>query len=290
MECRDFHALSHAYALGALQAEEARTCEAHLADPGPHEACAETLARSRATVAWLGEALVPVHPGEHVWRHVTLRLGIRDEGRQPMRRREQAAWAVAVAALATCAVIWPQLRQLREDVADRRGAVADLRVQLAQVQRSRDLEQQARARDTATLRQVRLDVTRLRSTWPHVADPGDHLTPFAGEDPQARAVLLTGREPGRALLTTDLPAPEPGRVWRAWLLSDAAPPVPVGHLEAGRLTSVALDLTAPGLPAWTGVGLSQDLPDAAEPPVHLRSRAPLPDANVPRRHEPERVP
>ena len=132
MECQDFRAVSHAYALGALQVEEARQCEAHLADPGPHESCAETLAKARGTVAWLGGSLVPVHPGEHVWRHVSVRLGIRDEGRQPMRRREQAAWALALLATVAVAVLWPQLLDLRDEAANRRSMVTELRAQLAE--------------------------------------------------------------------------------------------------------------------------------------------------------------
>jgi hypothetical protein len=291
MECRDFHALSHAYALGSLQAEEARHCEAHLADPGPHDACAETLARSRATVAWLGEALVPVHPGEHVWRHVTLRLGIRDEGRQPMRRREQAAWAVALLALAASGVLWPQVRQLREEVADRRGAVADLKVQLNQARQGRALERLARVRVDGELFQVRQHLAQAQARWPlPMQEPLDlrvftPLVPGAGQ-----AALWTGPDPRRVLLTTDLPEPGPQRVWTAWLLADAAPPEPTARLQAGQLTTIALDLAAPGLPAWTGVALSLEPVEGPRAPIRLLLHARLPGANVGQRQEPGRAP
>lgn len=166
MECQDFHAFSHAYALGALRLEEERQCEAHLAEPGPHEACAEALEKAHRTVAWLGEALVPVHPGEHVWRHVSVRLGIHDEGRQPMRRREQVAWALALAALLTAAFLWPQVRDLQDDVANRRAGAAALRGELVQARQARDRGRKALSLLEAETLLLRQSLTAAQQAGP----------------------------------------------------------------------------------------------------------------------------
>jgi anti-sigma factor RsiW len=124
MQCGEFHVMAHGYALGVLSQQDDRRCRAHLADPGPHDACPEALARANATVAWLAGALQPVHPGELVWRRLARQLGLRDEGQKPMLRREQLAWVLAVAGLVVTMLVWMRLHTLEQEINGRRPVLA----------------------------------------------------------------------------------------------------------------------------------------------------------------------
>src|SRR5216683_1704526 len=75
-------ALAAALALDALDPDERAMARAHLAEPIPHEGCAEALGRAEAAARLLSGALTPTHPPDRVWRWIEARIS----ARAPRRR------------------------------------------------------------------------------------------------------------------------------------------------------------------------------------------------------------
>ena len=57
MKCSEFKENVAAFALDALTENERRACEAHLAEPGPHEGCESELRQAYETTALIGASL-----------------------------------------------------------------------------------------------------------------------------------------------------------------------------------------------------------------------------------------
>jgi anti-sigma-K factor RskA len=218
--CGEFREVAAAYALGALDRDELREAEAHLAGAGPHEGCLEALEQARATATALAAALPAIRPPLAVWRAIEARLG-----REPSRPRRSllgpGGWA-ALAAAAAIAVLW---------VGERSAASR------------REAELSALRAETAIQRQV---TSLLSSAGTRVVP----LQPVPGRAGTATALLdLPGR---RGVLLSSLPAAPPGRDYQLWVLRGKEPPVPAGLLRvtggqvvAGELERAALEGAQP---------------------------------------------
>ncbi|HUB08513.1 MAG TPA: anti-sigma factor [Myxococcales bacterium] len=109
MTCAELKELAGALAVGALEPAERAACEAHLAQPGAHEGCAEAVRRAGEAALLLAAALPEAAPGEGVWRAVEARIGSVPAApiREPrLERRWFGGWLVAAAAVAAMAVLW----------------------------------------------------------------------------------------------------------------------------------------------------------------------------------------
>jgi anti-sigma-K factor RskA len=127
--CAEFRELAAAYALGALDPDEQKAAEQHLA-AADHEGCREALERARAAADALGDSVAPVRPPASVWQGIQDRLG--DEG-VPAARRPPTRTAWVVASLAAVAAAF--------------AVVAAVRFHL----RGKDLEQKSRLAVTKVL-------------------------------------------------------------------------------------------------------------------------------------------
>ena len=77
MTCAEFKELAAALALDALEPDERAMARAHLAEPIPHEGCAESLGRAEAAARLLPGALSDKPPRDRVWRWIEARFAWR---------------------------------------------------------------------------------------------------------------------------------------------------------------------------------------------------------------------
>ncbi|HET6615976.1 MAG TPA: anti-sigma factor [Dehalococcoidia bacterium] len=229
-----------AWALGALDAEEARALEAHLASCDECRALADTAVE---TAASLGLA-VPMHAASATLKsRVMASAAILTDIRRP--RRSRWLWAGAVAALvvgAAGAASWAAVTQSR--VNDLEGQNATLSA--GATAQSRAFEEvsalEANHSQTIATQDAMLEV---------VLQPDAQRTDLVGTAmaPEAtgRCVWSQARESG-ALLVDGLPQPREGAVYTMWIVYERK------WLEAGDFT---VDNDGTGrlvMDAWGGDG------------------------------------
>ena len=254
-----------AYALGALEPDEANAVEEHLASEGPHPQCEAALVRAREMVAALASDLAPVAPPPSVWEAVSRAIGAQGApapeapGSAPVRRR-LPAWTYGIAAAAVLALVISgvNVREARRSAAQASTSAAEC------------------ARDLA---EARIDALRKEDALKLLTEPGTQLVSLRPAD-QAQEPLTQGsgvvlfNPRGRALfLGRSLPA-QPTRDYELWLLRDGKP-IAAGLLPPGPdgrvLADIRPELLAPGPPAGFAVSVEQKggEPDAPKGPIIL---------------------
>jgi hypothetical protein len=189
---RDVHELSAAYALDALDAEQAAAFEAHLA---VCPACREDLASFRGTAGLLAFGAEAADPPPGLRERILAEARAERSNVVPLRRRIAFPAAATVAAAAACAAI-------------------GLGIWAASLSSQLDRERAANARVDEALAVA--------------FDPdAEHFDVDGGD-----GVLAVGRGGQAALLLTGMePAPE-GRVYEAWVSADGERMLPAGTFQA----------------------------------------------------------
>jgi len=215
MNCREFHEAASAWALGALDAREAAACEEHLREP-VHDGCAEAVARARAGVAAMDDALPPLRP---TWANLERR--VRATEARPGRAR---LWpTLAIAAVALLALFG--LARERERLAQEQTALGSQHA-TAQAERDRCKKDLQTLRDRAGLpREV---VALLEQPATRIAP----LAPQPGRTERATAVL--NLELRRAFIVSSAEGPPAGKDLQLWVVRGKNAPVPAGFLRAGE--------------------------------------------------------
>lgn len=243
-----FDTLAAAYAVGALDGEELRAFEAHLAEGCPR--CTAALAEHGETLAGLARSAPPVAPPPEVKAALARRVS-GAHGRRPW-----LGWAVAMAAAAVVTAWFTgayvatryeaQLGRMARETAALRakleGDVAALNEQLAQYRSAADL-----LRDPAT------QVVTLRGLGP---------------SPGATGRVIWHPTAGGHVFVASLPPAPPGKAYELWTIADAAPrpagvfrvdaagrgSLRVAPVEGGRPVKVFAITLEPedGVPAPTG--------------------------------------
>jgi anti-sigma-K factor RskA len=197
--CDEFQDQAAAYALGALESEEARACDRHLGERSHQRDCDRVARRMRATVVALADSLPSVRPSPGVWRAIEARLGLA----APTRRALPLALAAGVALAAIAA--W----------------------QLERASAHRDLE--ARQRELTALAGAAAEGREVADL---LAEPGSRVVPLApvpgGGGRAAAVVNLAAR---RAVVVTSALAPQAGKDYQLWVIRGTAAPVPAGFLR-----------------------------------------------------------
>lgn len=204
-----------AYALGALDGEDLRELEAHLA-AGCDE-CRRQLDLWQGDVEELAASVEPVAPSEATRRRIQRLAGpspapavpIRPSAVTPVTRW---AWLAAAACLLIAAgSLWRQAQLGRE--LDHVGA-----------------ERDRLAREVAGLDQqlglARAEAQRLAESLSIIASPGSRSIQLAGlgPTPQASGHTFVSPERGEAVFYAfHLPAPEPGKTYQLWWIQDGKP-------------------------------------------------------------------
>lgn len=241
-------------ALGALDGEELRALQAHLAS------CAECRRERGAlsdAAAMLAYATLPAAPGAHVRARLLERvreLGPAtastdapaspasqtqtvdsDAGREDSRVLEFAPrtrgpvipkW-FAVAASLVLAVMAVALAALWRQNSNLRGEVARVGAEL-NAERSRDAQQQE------ALERGRRELLRASEMTELLASPDMRMASLAGtkDAPGARASIAYDRATSRAvLIASGLPPAPDGKAYQVWYIDAGKPPVPGGTFK-----------------------------------------------------------
>lgn len=217
---RRYEELLPAHALGALDPEERRELEAHLA--GCPE-CRARLAEWAATAEALAESVDPARPAAAARERLLRRVEEQDAARPgpAERRRRGPRFAAGAAAAAVVAALlagllaggtWASLRAERE-LAERRTEVEALEARLAD---SRRVVQETRLELAALT-----ELAAILATAP----PGREVV-LAGLEPapggQGRLYVDPGRGRG-VLVAGNLPALPEDRVYQLWTITGGVP-------------------------------------------------------------------
>jgi anti-sigma-K factor RskA len=223
----DYLELAAIHALGALDAEDRRRFEAHLASGC--EACRLALAEAEAVAADLALAAPPVAPPDAVRRRLFHR--VRRDLEAPAERKpaepRRPVFLMALAAAATVAAIGLGLhaRTLQRRVASERIARESIERELSSL--------------TETLDAFTAPTTRAVSLAGQGDTPGAAAKAFL--DPENRRLFL---------YVYNLPAPPPGRTYQLWLIVGGASPVSMGTFSVEPNGTGRLD--ASSIPAFEG--------------------------------------
>jgi hypothetical protein len=217
----DFLEQVDAYALGAVEPDEARALADHLRDEGPHPDCEAALARASQTAAALAGDLTPVPLPPRVWSAIA-----RATAPTPLPRRRIPWWTYGVAAAAVA--LWVL------------GGVL-----LRRAQSTAELASVTAAQCARELAAARIDALRKEDALKLLVEPGTQLVALkpaaAGQasTPGSGVVIFNPR--GRALFLGQRFATDPTRDYELWLLRDGRP-VAAGLLPAGPEGEVLVDV------------------------------------------------
>jgi anti-sigma-K factor RskA len=264
VSCAAFKDSVAAYALGALEADERRACDAHLAEPIAHDGCREALADALESAAALGAALPPMPPGDGVWRAIEREIGAAPAApagaatsralppasppasrpaSAPRRgaRRELVAWTLAVAASVLAFVLGMEYR-----ASERRLATLDRELASAS---SAERDRQICLRQLAT---ARVSLREKEAALALLVDPGTQLVQLAaqGDEPYHASALLNPARTSAMILARDL-APQQGKDYQLWLIRGDEK-IPAGILraspEGATLARIGEDVLRGGRP------------------------------------------
>lgn len=268
MNCADFVELSGLYALDALSPAEQADAAAHLED-AHHDGCFEALRRAAAGTEVLARSLVPVKPGDALFRQIEARLGVtapagaKVQALRP-RRRELAAWGFAAAAalLLLVNVLARRSDQARSGAAQAelsaKASAADKQARRAAEEAQKTAQQLKQAddarsacsRELASLRgeheAQETALALLRSPSAQVIS----LKPPPGQGPLAARALVDLAQKKGMLLASALQAPA-GKDYELWIIRGKLK-LPAGLLRARSggvvLASIDPQLFADGRP------------------------------------------
>lgn len=223
-----------AYAMGALEGDELREIEAHLA-AGCAE-CSRQLALWQGDVEELAASLPAVEPSTMTRERILRLAGSRKPASQAPLLRRLALPAAALLLVSVGWAVWAGGRQAR------------LGAEVERLRAERDLlERRVEALDRE-LGLARTETRRIAATLAILSTPGARTIRLAGlGGPVPGAVGETFLDPrqGRAVFWAfHLPAPAPGKTYQLWWIGSAGPvsagtfevdPRGQGRLEIGRV-------------------------------------------------------
>jgi anti-sigma-K factor RskA len=214
-----------AYALGALEPDQALAMAAHLAEGGTHPECEAALRRAQETVAALASDLPPVVPPARVWQAIASSIGAR-EGATPRerRRRPVPGWVYGLAAAAVLLLVPGFLRYQA-------------------VSSSEAMARAAAAQCARELADSHLDLLRKEDALKLLVEPGTQVVSLARQ-PAAPAQTGTGvvlyHPRGRALLVGQRFPSDPTHDYELWIIRDG-PPIAAGLVPSSASGEVLTD-------------------------------------------------
>jgi anti-sigma-K factor RskA len=198
-----------AYAFGALEGDDLRQLEAHLATGCPE--CRRQLALLQGGLDALASSIPRVDPSAKTREQVLRRAGA---GR-PARQAPRLGWlALPAAALLGVLAIWGGVRQAR------------LGREVEHLRTERDLLERQVESLGRELGLARTEARRTAATLAILSTPGARAIRLAGLGPAPGAIGETFIEPwhGRAVFWAfHLPAPAPGKTYQLWWIGSAGP-------------------------------------------------------------------
>ncbi|MET0343361.1 MAG: anti-sigma factor [Polyangiales bacterium] len=255
MKCSEFHEQAAAYALDALDDDEARACAVHLAEEGPHEECVWLVARYAGVVARLAESLADEPVAPSVWHAIAARIG----ASAPRRLLQRTTTVIALAAAAAALLV---ALSTRHDAQVARRRLAETNSQLTSSGGALARAESERLACAALLQRATDSSALARDAVSLLEDGATRLTPMTPSGArQVRAVALYNPVKKRALAVSSTVQPIDGKDYELWVIAAGAPPKPAGFLRFdGR--GVALGefdaaLLAQGRPSALAISLEQ---------------------------------
>lgn len=201
-----------AYALGAVDGEDLREMEAHLA-AGCAE-CRRQLDLWQGDLEELAASVEPVAPSEMARRRVQRLAGGASAPPAPVTRPRSSRWAALVAAAALLVAAWSGWRQARlGEELERLGAERDrLARQVSGLDRQLGL--------------ARAEADRMAESLAIIASPGSRAIVLAGlgPSPNASGHTFVNPERGKAVFYAfDLPALAPDKTYQLWWIEGGKP-------------------------------------------------------------------
>lgn len=219
-----FDELLPAFALGALDGEELRELEEHIATGC--SACRRQIDLWQGDLEELATSVLPVQPTPETRRRI-LRVAA-GGGPAPVpilrSRRAPRTWRWLAAAAVLALVVWGGWRQAR------------LAGEAERLRAGRDRLEQQVATLERELSVARADTKRLAETLSIITAPGSRAVQLAGLGSSPDAVGHTFVDPrqGKAVFYAfDLPALAPGKTYQLWWIA-AGRPVSAGTFEVDR--------------------------------------------------------
>jgi len=201
-----------AYAVGALDGDELRELETHLATGCPE--CGEQLALWQGDLEELAASVPPVAPSTETRGRILRLAGAGRPVRWAVHRTPSLRWLALPAAALLALALWGVVRQARlgGEVERLRSERTRLERQVAELDRELGL--------------ARAESQRMAATLAILSTPGARTIRLAGLDPAPGAVGQTFVEPhnGQAVFWAfHLPAPEPGKTYQLWWIGSQGP-------------------------------------------------------------------
>ena len=253
----DLVVLAPAYVLGALEPDERRTFEAHLASC---DMCASEVRSLGRVTAGVAQSVPLVTPRAALRDRVLLAVGARD-ARSHQTSTSQPRWATrdwlayaACVAVATAAALYAMNLRDRVESLEARLGLAQLRLAAAE-------------QEVVESRRVRFEMQSAMAVLA-AADLTRVDLQGAPAAPQASGRAMWSRQSGMVFAANNLPQLPAGKIYQVWLVA-GGPPVSAGLVapdETGRGVAIfrtLVDVTGPvtvavtiepegGVPAPTG--------------------------------------
>jgi anti-sigma-K factor RskA len=227
MTCAEFKENAWGYAIGALEADEVRAFEGHLASSPVHEGCREELEKAIRLSSSLASAVTPVRPPKEAWARIEEQISAAPL--EPSRRRapqRRAPWLVAIAAGVVAVVAGGIAIRFAERAERSERAVASARAEIDRLRSEIDAVR-GELEEAIAERDVRREALAL------LEREGVTLVAMTGKgEERARAVYHPAE--GRAFIVGSGMRPKRGKNYELWVIRGTAPPIPAGLLRAGE--------------------------------------------------------
>ncbi len=207
-----------AYALGALDGDDLREMEAHLASGC--EECRRQLALWQGDLEALAAGVEPVQPSD-VARARVLRLAGGAERMPAARPRRTPGWMIAAAAVLLALALWGLLGQAR------------MERQVRSLEAERDRLRQQVEMLSQEVGRMRTDVLQARQDLQVIAAPGVQAVSLAGLGPSPGAKGRTYVNPSTRdalFYAFDLPSLPADKTYELWFIA-AGKPVAAGTFD-----------------------------------------------------------
>ena len=240
MTCAEFLEGVALYAMGALTPDEARDLEAHVERSGPHDGCAEALAKARVDVAALDAAL-PLPPAE-LWSRIDAAIGDSAPAAAPTPapakiiplRPARAPWIIAAVALAAAVALIPwgfRLRGERDEAIARAHMAESDATDLRVIGKETATALAERQRCQGDLEKLQRDLTLYRDAVALLDIPGTKVVAMApqGTHKQPASVIYhLGLK--RALVVGVAFQVPTGKAAQLWIIRGKGAPIAAGFV------------------------------------------------------------
>lgn len=257
MTCAEFLEGVALYAMGALTADEARELEAHVKRSGPHDGCAEALAKARADVASLDAAL-PLPPGE-VWSRIDGAIAAAPpasaaaaqtpEAKIIPLRPSRAPWIVAAVAVAAAAALIPWgfgLRGERDEAVARAHMAEDDATDLREIGRQTATALREREQCATQLQELQRDLTLYRDAVALLELPGTKVIAMAPQGTHRQPATVVYHAGVKRALVVGVAFQVPAdKAAQLWVIRGKGAPIPAGFVKQlpGGITVGEVDPT-----------------------------------------------